>query len=85
MSTWPSTSACACSQVVCPHGCVCLQVGSALSLADVSVVCAALPLFQHVLSVEARQPFPAVSSWISTISSNGHFSKVLGELTYRAS
>lgn len=59
--------------------CVLLQVGSELTLADVSALCAALPLFTAVLSAEARQPYPALTAWISSTSQDPHFSRVLGE------
>jgi glutathione S-transferase len=54
-------------------------VGSALNLADVAVLCAALPLFSSVLSAEARQPYPALAAWLASTSQNPHFNRVLGE------
>jgi hypothetical protein len=68
----PAVCACALSAVCC-------QVGAALSLADVAVLCAALPLFSSVLSAEARQPYPALAAWLASTSQNPHFNRVLGE------
>lgn len=57
-----------------------LQVGSSLTLADVSVLCAALPLFRSVLGADARAAYPATCAWLASSSGgNPHFSRVLGE------
>ncbi|WIA29336.1 hypothetical protein OEZ86_011841 [Tetradesmus obliquus] len=55
-------------------------VGSVLSLADVAVLCAALPLFSSVLSAEARQPYPALAAWLAATSKDPRFSSVLGDV-----
>jgi hypothetical protein len=55
-----------------------LQAGAALSLADVSVLCAVQPLLSSVLSAEARQPYPALLAWLQACSSNSTISTVLG-------
>lgn len=55
------------------------QVGSGLTLADVCIACTLLPLFQSVLSEEARQAYPATTRWLTTMSQSAHFHKVLGK------
>lgn len=54
-----------------------LQSGG-LTLADVAVACALLPLFQSVLGQEAQAAYPATCQWLLASSKNPHFSKVLG-------
>eukprot|EP00877_Chromochloris_zofingiensis_P001129 jgi/Chrzof1/11016/Cz05g20150.t1 len=57
-------------------------VGSGLTLADVCIACTLLPLFQSVLSEEARQAYPATTRWLTTMSQSAHFHKVLGKLKF---
>jgi hypothetical protein len=60
-----------------------VQVGDGMTLADVSVVCSVLPLFQVVLGSEARAAYPALSTSVLDCSENEHFKKALGELGRR--
>ncbi|KAM9591740.1 valine--tRNA ligase-like [Morphnus guianensis] len=55
-------------------------VGDGVTLADVTVTCALLPPFQHVLDAAARAPFPSVTRWFLTCVGQPHFRAVLGDV-----
>eukprot|EP00879_Flechtneria_rotunda_P032093 GHRR01035245.1.p1 GENE.GHRR01035245.1~~GHRR01035245.1.p1 ORF type:complete len:253 (+),score=123.27 GHRR01035245.1:121-879(+) len=55
-------------------------VGPSLTLADIAVLCAALPLFQSLLGAGARKPYAAITNWINSCSQNEHIKRVLGEV-----
>lgn len=55
-----------------------LAGGDALSLADVSVACALLPLLRGVMGSEARAAYPKTCAWAVALAATPHFAKVLG-------
>lgn len=57
----------------------CLQVGSAVTIADVAVAAAVQPLLTGVLSAEARLPYPELVRWFSARLASPEFAKVFGE------
>jgi glutathione S-transferase len=53
--------------------------GSSISLADALLVPTTLPLFQAVLSQEARKAYASVERWLLECAQEANFAKVLGE------
>ena len=58
-----------------------MQVASGLTLADVAVACALLPLFQSVLGTQAQQAYPSTCRWLLSFSQLPHVAKVLGAVS----
>jgi len=58
--------------------------GATLTLADVSVACALLPLWQKVLGADVQRGFPAVGAWLVATGKNEHFASVMGAWWSRA-
>jgi len=54
-------------------------VGERISLADISVACNLLLLFQHVLEPSFREPFVNVNRWFITLVNQPQFKAVIGE------
>jgi hypothetical protein len=52
----------------------------ALTLADVAVSCALLPLWQGVLGADVRAAFPAVTAWLTATAGSADFASVIGPL-----
>jgi elongation factor 1-gamma len=59
----------------CDHA---LQVGDGVTLADVGIACALLPLFQSVLGTEAQKGYPSTCKWLLSFSQLPHAARVLG-------
>jgi len=56
-------------------------VGERVTLADITVVCALLQLFEKVLEPSIRDKFPHVTRWFVTCVNQTKFKAVLGEVT----
>jgi len=56
-------------------------VGERITLADISVACNPLLLYQHVLEPSFREPFLNVNRWFVTLVNQPQFKKVIGEFT----
>ncbi|XP_069688012.1 alanine--tRNA ligase, cytoplasmic [Periplaneta americana] len=56
-------------------------VGERITLADISVFCALLPLYQYVLDPLFRQPFNNLNRWFLTVLHQPDVSAVVGSVT----
>lgn len=54
-------------------------VGERISLADISVTCNLLQLYQHVLEPEFRQPYQNTNRWFNTIINQPNVKAVIGD------
>jgi len=53
-------------------------VGERVTLADIAVACDLLLLFQWIIDVNLREPYPHVTRWFSTLINQKEFQAVLG-------
>ncbi|KIY98671.1 hypothetical protein MNEG_9290 [Monoraphidium neglectum] len=58
--------------------------GGPLTLADVAVACALLPLWRGVLGEDVRAGFPATGAWLRGAAESEHFAPVVGEVKFCA-
>ncbi|XP_026482246.1 elongation factor 1-gamma-like [Ctenocephalides felis] len=56
-------------------------VGERITLADISVFCSLLHLYQHVLEPSFRAPFGSVTRWFTTILNQPQVKSVVGNFT----
>jgi len=57
-------------------------VGERITLADITVACSLLQLYQHVANPEFRQPYTNVNRWFDTIINQPKVVKVIGKFEY---
>jgi elongation factor 1-gamma len=55
-------------------------VGERITLADIAVAVALLPLYQYVLEPSVRSPYTNVNRWFTTLVNQPQFKKVLGDV-----
>ncbi|VVC34386.1 Thioredoxin-like fold,Glutathione S-transferase, N-terminal,Glutathione S-transferase, C- [Cinara cedri] len=57
-------------------------VGERITLADITVACSLLQLYQHVLNPEFRKPYINVNRWFDTIVNQPKVVKIIGAFEY---
>ena len=56
-------------------------VGERITIADISIFCSLIPLYQHVLDPAFRKPFVNLNRWFQTILHQPQVSSVVGDIT----
>jgi elongation factor 1-gamma len=54
-------------------------VGERITLADITVACNLLHLYEHVCDCNNRKPYPNVNRWFTTLVNQPEFKAVIGD------